>query len=91
MPRGSVLAALERDGPALAALRRASHEVQALRTRVEVMRFKTLRERLDAYLELFGLPPKGTWITVADWIGVTPEALYRELAKRRRESSQSTD
>ena len=58
--------------------------MQALRTRVEVMRLKTLRERLDAYLELFGLPPKGSWIVVADWIGVTPEALYREMAKRRR-------
>lgn len=84
MPRGTVMAALGRDGPAMAALRRASHEVQALRTRMEVMRLKTLRERLDAYIELFGLPPKGAWVTVADWIGVTPEALYRELAKRRR-------
>jgi hypothetical protein len=39
--------------------------------------------RLDAWLTLKRLPPKGEWGALADDIGVTREALYRELARRR--------
>lgn len=69
--------------PATSALAQASREVQALRARVEVLRLRRLADRLDAYLDLHGPPQAGGWVGVADWIGVTPPALYRELARRR--------
>ena len=69
--------------PAAAALAEAAREVQALRARVEVLRLRRLADRLDAYLDLHGAPAAGEWVRAADWIGVTPAALYRELARRR--------
>ena len=84
LPRSDVVSALAENRNAVAALADASREVQALRSRVEVMRLKTLRARLDAYVDLFGKPEQGEWVRVADWIGVTPEALYRELTARRK-------
>ncbi|MGP1397751.1 MAG: Crp/Fnr family transcriptional regulator [Inquilinaceae bacterium] len=69
---------------ALGFLRDTAREVQYLRSRVELLRLKRLSDRLDAYLALHGPPGPGTWRDVASEIGVTPEALYRELAKRRR-------
>ncbi|MFO6463429.1 Crp/Fnr family transcriptional regulator [Jannaschia sp. KMU-145] len=64
-------------------LQRAALEIQALRGRVELMRLKRLSDRLDGWLELHGPPERGGWKAVADGIGVTPAALYRELARRR--------
>ena len=69
--------------PATAALAESAREVQALRARVEVLRLRRLADRLDAYLDLHGAPKPGGWVRVADWIGVTPPALYRELRQRR--------
>ena len=69
--------------PAASALADAAREVQALRARVEVLRLLRLSDRLDAYLDLHGPPGPGGWIRVADWIGVSAPALYRELARRR--------
>ena len=46
-------------------------------------RLRKVSDRLDAYLELYAPPDAGGWVHVADWIGVSPPALYRELAKRR--------
>ncbi|PTX54558.1 CRP-like cAMP-binding protein [Litoreibacter ponti] len=83
LPRAALLGALEDGALAARALADAAREVQALRGRIEVMRLKTARARLDAYLELHGPPARGGWKGVADWIGVTPEALYRERARRR--------
>ena len=42
-------------------------------------------ERLDAWITWHGggMPPRGTWKTVASELGTSPEALYQELAKRR--------
>jgi CRP-like cAMP-binding protein len=68
--------------PAAAALAEAAREIQALRARVEVLRLRRLSDRLDAYLDLHGPPSRGGWVAVADWIGVTPPALYRELGRR---------
>ena len=65
------------------AFERTARELQNLRTRIEIMRLRKVAHRLDAYLELYGSPDVGGWVRVADWIGVTPPALYRELAKRR--------
>ena len=64
---------------------RLAQEVQIARYRSEILSRKTVAERLDAWLSLHGdsLPPKGDWKSVAIQIGVSPEALYRELSKRR--------
>lgn len=57
--------------------------VQAARLRAEIRSLRTVPERLDAWLDAFGaLPERGRRQEVADEIGVTREALYRELAKR---------
>lgn len=77
---------LARD-PALAARWAAqlAREVQSARYRSEVLTRKTVADRLDAWLAWPGnaLPSKGEWKAVAAQIGVSPEALYRELAARR--------
>lgn len=60
-------------------------EVQRARTQVEIVTLKTVAERLDAWLALNGaMPPRGQWHRFASEIAVTPEALYRELGRRRR-------
>jgi CRP-like cAMP-binding protein len=47
---------------------------------------RTVTARVDAWVALNhgALPPKGQWRQVASEIGITPEALYRELARRRQ-------
>ena len=82
----AVRAALAREPELVTAV--ACHlasEVQRARVRVEILARKTVRERLDAWLAFNGdgLPPHGTWRTVAEDINVTPEAFYRELKRRR--------
>lgn len=57
-------------------------EVQRARGRAELLALRTVRERLDAWRALYGeLPPRGRWVEVAQEIGVSPEAMYRELAR----------
>jgi CRP-like cAMP-binding protein len=65
--------------------RHLAQEVQRARTHAEIVSLKTVSARIDAWMMLNDgtLPPKGQWRHVADEIGVTPEALYRELARRR--------
>lgn len=60
-------------------------EVQRTRGRAELLSLKKVGERVDAWLSLNGgVPPdRGRWIDWAGELAVTPEALYRELAKRR--------
>jgi CRP-like cAMP-binding protein len=60
-----------------------SHQLQQARTRAEIASLKTVAARLNAWLAWNDglLPPKGEWKNLADEIGVSPEALYRELAK----------
>lgn len=66
--------------------RHLAGEVQRTRGRVEILSTRTVRERLDAWLAFNGdtLPPRGSWRSVAEDIGVSPEAFYRELQRRRR-------
>ena len=68
-----------------------SRELQATRLRAEFLSLRTVRQRLDAWIAWNGecLPAKGTWKTLANEIGMSPEALYRELARRRREAPQA--
>ena len=58
---------------------------QEARFRAEMLSMKKVDERLDAWLDWkqAPLPERGAWRALADEIGVTPEALYRTLAKRR--------
>ena len=63
-----------------------AREVQATRLRAEILSLKTVASRLDAWLSLHSgqLSEKGEWKILATQIGVTPEALYREIAKRSK-------
>lgn len=58
--------------------------VQKARFRSELLTRKTVAQRLDAWLAAGNsLAPKGQWQGLAKELGVSHEALYRELAKRR--------
>jgi CRP-like cAMP-binding protein len=84
-PRSAFLAALARD-PSLAEgwARRLARAVQAARLRAEIRGLRTVAERLDAWLGADSqLPDRGRWQELAEELGVTREALYRELARRR--------
>jgi CRP-like cAMP-binding protein len=66
----------------------ASHlaqELQRARLHAEILSLKTVGERLNAWTVWKGtdLPQKGDWKNLANQLGVSPEALYREMAKRR--------
>lgn len=73
--------------PALAAGFAATlaREVQATRLRAELLATRTVADRLEGWLAWNDgvLPAKGGWRDLADEIGVSPEALYREIARRR--------
>lgn len=63
-----------------------AHAVQSARMRAEILALRTVAERLDAWLrEGSPLPMKGAWQDLAVELGVSREALYRELSKRRRD------
>jgi CRP-like cAMP-binding protein len=67
---------------------RLAREVQNARFRSEVLSLKTVAQRLDAWFEWRGdMPPRGEWVHLAFQIGVSPEALYRELTRRRIKDS----
>jgi CRP-like cAMP-binding protein len=63
-------------------------EVQKARAVAELLSLKTVAERVDAWLVLNAsrLPSRGSWRLLASEIGVSPEALYRELGARRSRS-----
>lgn len=59
-------------------------EIRDARARAEILSLKTVSERLDAWIFQNGGPPaKGVWKRLAQEIGTSPEALYREIARRR--------
>ena len=60
-------------------------EVRQQRQRAEILSLKSVNEKLDAWLASNGaLPSRGTVKYVAIEIGVTPEALYREISSRSK-------
>lgn len=62
--------------------------VQAARFRSEIRSLPKVANRLDVWLaEGNCLPEKGHWQDVAHELGMTREALYRELARRRKEAA----
>ncbi len=85
VPRQEFRAALERN-PALAQVwaKHLAQGVQAARFRAELRTLPRVADRLEAWLaEGNSLPEKGRWQDVAAELGITREALYRELARRR--------
>jgi CRP/FNR family transcriptional regulator, dissimilatory nitrate respiration regulator len=85
LPRQVFVARLRSD-PDLAELwaRNLARAVQAARLRAEIRSLPRVADRLDAWLaEGHNLPEKGRWQEVAAELGITREALYRELAQRR--------
>lgn len=85
LPRQAVFAQLQAGG--MFAQNWAAYlarEVQQARFRSELLSLKTVAARLDAWLNWCGggLPSKGEWKTLAEQLGVSPEALYREMARR---------
>lgn len=71
-------------------LARRLHEARA---RAEILSRRGVAARLDAWLTLNGgeLPAKGNWLGLAAEISVSPEALYRELSRRRGAVRNATD
>jgi CRP-like cAMP-binding protein len=63
-----------------------ARDVQTQRARIEILRLRRVADRLDAWLDLYGPPKESGWVRVADAIGVSQPALYRELARRRSSS-----
>lgn len=63
---------------------RLAHGLQEARMHSEIRSLKTVAERLDAWLGVSGaLPARGRIQDLAFVLGVSREALYRELARRR--------
>ncbi len=63
-----------------------AREVQSARSQIDILSRRTVADRLDGWLAWNGgdLPSKGQWKNIAVQIGVSPEALYREISKRRK-------
>lgn len=71
-----------------------ARSVQAARMRAEIRTLRTVAERLDCWLcDGQAIPEKGRWQDLAAELGVTREALYRELARRRgvQETARGTE
>lgn len=83
--RPDLLRSLENDpSAALSLIATQAKEIQRQRARIEILRLRRVSDRLDYWLELYGKPRKGEWVTVAQQIGVSSPALYRELARRQK-------
>ncbi|MGE4610926.1 MAG: Crp/Fnr family transcriptional regulator [Paracoccaceae bacterium] len=84
--RADVQSLLETDPTVARALNvHLASEVQRARRRAEILSLRRVADRLDAWLVWNDdiLPKRGLWHRIADEIGVSYEALYRELARRR--------
>ncbi len=85
LARADFISVLEKDSEfAHAWAAHLAKSVQSARLASEIRTLRTVAERLDAWCAEFGaLPEKGHWQDVAAELGVSREALYRELARRR--------
>ncbi len=84
--RAAVRDLVESDrGVASALTAHLAREVRNARMKVEILSLKKVADRLDAWLVWHDgvFPARGDWRQVAEEIGVSAEALYRELARRR--------
>jgi len=85
VPRDVVRRRLSEDRPFSDAWsRHLALDVQRARAQSEILALRRVASRLDAWIAWNGaLPDKGQWARIAGEIGVSPEALYREIARRR--------
>ena len=68
-----------------------AQSVQSARMLAEIRTLRTVAERVDVWLGQGGtLPSKGSWQNLASELGVTREALYRELGRRRDSTAPAT-
>ncbi len=85
VPKGDFISLLD-SNPAMASSWSAhlAQLLQTARQHSEIMRLKKVCDRVDAWITLNGgeLPAKGQWKVLAAQLGVSVEALYRELATR---------
>jgi CRP/FNR family transcriptional regulator, dissimilatory nitrate respiration regulator len=82
-----VRALIENTAPAaLAYAQHMAGAVRQARIRSEITSLRRVADRLNAWLAWHDgqMPERGSWLQVAREIAVAPEALYRELARRRR-------
>ncbi len=89
--RNEVLELVERaPDVALAYGRHLARELRQARMRAEIVSLRRVADRLEAWLVWHDgeMPERGDWMHLAREIGVAPEALYRELARRRRYPSR---
>lgn len=86
-----LLRALEADAAIASAwASHLAHEVQRARLLSEILSLKTVRARLEAWIAWNGaLPARGQWHMIATEIGVTAEALYREIARHRKAADRA--
>jgi len=72
--------------------RHLARELQRARLHAEILSIRTVAKRLDAWMGWHDgpMPSRGDWKAIASEIGVSPEALYREMARRRRSVSPSS-
>lgn len=84
LPRAEFCALLEQDSHLAAHwARRLARGMQAARSKAEIRGLRRVSERLDMWLALNGvLPDRGSWHLLAAELGVSREALYREIARR---------
>ncbi|KPP88048.1 MAG: cAMP-binding putative transcriptional regulator [Rhodobacteraceae bacterium HLUCCA08] len=86
VPRDRFRARLASD-PKLSELwaRRLAQSLQHARLRAEIRAMPRVADRLDTWLDAGNrLPERGQWQDLAAELGITREALYRELGRRRR-------
>ena len=91
VPRAVMVELLKRDVAFAATwMTHLAHQIQAARLRSEILTLKTVSQRLDAWLAFNDgeFPERGQRIALARQIGVSPEALYREFARRKAEDLQ---
>ncbi|MCF6272954.1 MAG: hypothetical protein L3J37_07145 [Rhodobacteraceae bacterium] len=64
-----------------------AYALRKSRKRAEILALKTVKPRLEAWLTWNHglLPAKGAWHHVADEVGISKEALYRELSRRQKQ------
>ncbi len=61
-----------------------ARELQRARQRNDILACNQVSDKIDSWQAWHGaLPKKGTWKHFAAELGVSPEALYRELKKRK--------
>lgn len=87
-PKAEFVSAISKD-PILAeaVMAALARDLRAARARSEILSLRRVGDRLDAWLAVCGSKPDGaTWASVAEELGVSPEALYRELSVRRGRS-----